>query len=105
MDVYLKVHVMDEEPVKVVYCCCPRDEDQELRRDLAKQIDRIPGVQVWHDGEIPAGIDRAKCIDDHLNYADIILLLVSPDFLNYFIDDVINNIMERQRRDNIHVIP
>jgi TIR domain len=38
-------------------------------------------IRVWYDHAIPAGTEWASQIDEHLNSAQIILLLISPDFL------------------------
>lgn len=38
-------------------------------------------IELWHAQRIPAGADWANEIDEHLDEADIILLLVSADFL------------------------
>ncbi|MEH2146078.1 hypothetical protein [Nostoc sp.] len=38
-------------------------------------------IEAWHDREISAGSEWANAIDDNLNVADIILLLVSANFL------------------------
>ena len=39
-------------------------------------------VHSWHDRKISAGDDFNKTIDKYLDSADLILLLISPDFLN-----------------------
>lgn len=43
--------------------------------------ERIGLVNAWHDGEIQAGSDRKEAIAKALNEAEIILLLISADFL------------------------
>ena len=39
-------------------------------------------ISEWHDQKIMAGEDFQKSIDDHLEKADIVCLLISPDFLD-----------------------
>jgi hypothetical protein len=39
-------------------------------------------IDVWYDGEISAGTEWAQEIKMHLNDAKVILLLISPDFIN-----------------------
>jgi hypothetical protein len=59
-------------------------QDECLRDKLAAQLsilERQGAIATWHEREILAGAERAKEIDAHLNSADIILLLVSADFL------------------------
>lgn len=59
--------------------------DKALRAAFAKSMSvwvRKKIVRIWHDGRIAAGDNWALHIDEHLNSADIIVLLVSPDFLS-----------------------
>jgi hypothetical protein len=59
-------------------------KDEELRDDLEKQLSllRWRGIITgWHDRRITAGQVLANEIDTHLNTAQIILLLISPDFM------------------------
>ncbi|WP_437553969.1 AAA family ATPase [Sorangium sp. So ce367] len=85
-------------------------EDKALRKELEKHIAplRRDGLlQVWHDGLVIAGEDGARQIDQHLDEADVILLLVSPDFLAS--DDCVRRQMPRalarHRADQARVIP
>jgi hypothetical protein len=39
-------------------------------------------INVWHDGDISAGTEWEQEIKEYLNKAHIILLLISPDFIN-----------------------
>lgn len=58
--------------------------DEELRRHLdvhLTSLQRQRIVDVWHDRRIGAGEDFASAIDAALASAQIILLLVSPDFI------------------------
>jgi tetratricopeptide (TPR) repeat protein len=60
-------------------------EDQAFRDLLGKHLAslaRIGFVTQWYDGNIRAGAQWAEEIYQHLNTADIILLLVSPDFMH-----------------------
>ena|ERR1035438_1179828 len=59
-------------------------QDEELRNELEKSLSllRRGGLIVgWHDRRIGAGDQWAKEIDAHVRSADIILLLISADFL------------------------
>jgi tetratricopeptide (TPR) repeat protein len=57
-------------------------EDEQLRDDLAKHLAALAGVTTsWYDRHISAGAPWAAEIDARLAAADIILLLVSADFL------------------------
>lgn len=60
-------------------------EDEELRNGLSKHLkplERQGKVETWYDKKIAPGIDWRSELDSQLNSADIILLLVSVDFVN-----------------------
>lgn len=61
----------------------------------------------WHARKIPAGATRQQEIDEHLNHADIILLLISPDFLasDYCYEYEMQRALERYRVEQTRVIP
>jgi tetratricopeptide (TPR) repeat protein len=59
-------------------------EDEALWQKLEAQLAilRKQGlIEIWDKGDIAAGADRTRAIDTRLEAADIILLLISPDFL------------------------
>ncbi|MFN0191051.1 MAG: toll/interleukin-1 receptor domain-containing protein [Aestuariivirga sp.] len=59
-------------------------KDEELRNQLEVQLAMLKReglVEVWHDRRMLAGDRLDWTIDENLNSADIILLLLSPDFL------------------------
>lgn len=59
-------------------------EDEMLRQELAKHLALLKRqglIRAWYDQEIPAGGSRREEIEAHLQTADIIVLLVSPDFI------------------------
>jgi hypothetical protein len=59
--------------------------DEALRDQLEKQLSLLKRqgiIEVWHDRRIGAGQDFGKEIDHHVETDDIILLLVSADFLD-----------------------
>jgi hypothetical protein len=73
---------MPQESVKLFISYCHRDEI--LRQQLDKHLAPLKGqkvVEAWHDRQIRAGEEWANQIDANLYKADIILLLVSPDFV------------------------
>ncbi len=60
-------------------------KDEILRDELAKHLSllqRDGTISTWHDRKITAGSEWANEIDKNLNTADLILLLISSDFLN-----------------------
>ena len=58
--------------------------DEALRNELEKHLAgllRQGVITTWHDRRIGPGEDLHGRIDEQLNTADIVLLLVSADFL------------------------
>ncbi len=64
-------------------------------------------IRLWHDGEIAAGQERHSAIYEHLESAGIILLLVSPDFVNsdFCWDIEMKRALERHDSEEARVIP
>jgi tetratricopeptide (TPR) repeat protein len=94
--------------VEVFYAYSHRDE--RLRNRLASHLSilrRNSVITDWHDRRIGAGMEWKGQIDEHLNTARIILLLVSADFLasDYCIDVEMKRAMERHELREARVIP
>lgn len=84
--------------------------DEALRDELAKHLSilRRQGIiDAWYDRQIPVGTEWAGEIDSHLNSAQIILLLISSDFLasDYCYDIELKRAMERHEAGTACVIP
>ncbi len=64
-------------------------------------------IETWHDRRIGAGQELGQAIDDHINTDDIILLLVSPDFMasDYCYDIEMKRALERHDAGEAIVIP
>jgi hypothetical protein len=64
-------------------------------------------IEVWDDGHISPGTDWEMEIKEHLNTAQIILLLVSSDFMasSYCYDVEMQRALERHERGQARVIP
>ena len=64
-------------------------------------------ISSWHDHKIIAGTEWVGEIDAHLNTAQIILLLISADFLasTYCYDIEVKRAMERHNAGEARVIP
>ena len=85
-------------------------KDEELRDQLENHLAMLKREGVisgWHDRRISAGQEWDGEIDDHLNSVEIILLLVSSDFLasNYCYDIEVKRAMERHEAGEARVIP
>ena len=84
--------------------------DEALRNELEKHLSvlrREDVITTWHDRRIGAGEELHGQINDQLNSADIVLLLVSADFLasDYCYDVEMIRAMERHERGEARVIP
>jgi hypothetical protein len=69
-------------PVTLFYSYSHRDED--LRNELdghLKILERRGMVQAWYDRKIVPGQARDQEIDERLRNAELVLLLVSKDFV------------------------
>ena len=95
-------------PIEIFYSYSHRDE--ELRDELEKHLSilkRKGVIQGWHDRRIGAGKEWEGEINTHLNTADVILLLISADFLasDYCYDVEMRRAMERHEAGEACVIP
>ncbi len=84
--------------------------DEALRNQLEihlSSLKRQGVISAWHDRRILAGTEFDKAIDRNLEIADIVLLLVSPDFIasDYCYEREVNRAMQRHSEGNARVIP
>ena len=84
--------------------------DEDLRNELEKNLAMLKRegvIQAWHDRKILAGDEFDSAIDNNLIAADVVLLLISPDFLasRYCYDIEVRRAMERHDRGECRVIP
>lgn len=94
-------------PLRLFYSYSHMDES--LRDELEKQLTMLKRQAViaeWHDRKISAGIEWKGQIDEHLESSDIILLLLSPDFLasDYCYDVEATRALERHESGSVRVI-
>jgi TIR domain len=85
-------------------------EDKTLRNKLEKHLKLLQReglITTWHDQDITAGEEWKNEIDIHLESANIILLLISADFLdsNYCYDIEMKRALERHDCHEVRVIP
>jgi hypothetical protein len=97
-----------QKPLNLFYSYAHKDET--LRNILAKYLWslRQEGViKEWHDRDIRAGEKWDDKIDEHLESADIILLLISVDFMNsgYIWGKELTRALERHNTGEASVIP
>ncbi|MBL8597374.1 MAG: toll/interleukin-1 receptor domain-containing protein [Devosia sp.] len=84
--------------------------DEGLRDQLEKHLTmlrRQGAIETWHDRRIAGGEDFATAIDQNLEDADVVLLLVSPDFLasEYCYEREMLRAIERHEKGSAVVIP
>lgn len=94
--------------IKIFYCYA--HEDRMLRDELEKHLSplkRLGRITEWHDRAIQAGMEWEREIATYLNSADIILLLVSPDFIHsdYSYGVEMQQALQRHERREAYVIP
>lgn len=85
-------------------------EDEQYRNDLIAHLANLRNqgiIQNWYDGDIVPGTEWEAQILTHLATAQIILLLVSSDFMNSdFCDSVeLKQAIARHNADQARVIP
>lgn len=94
--------------VKIVICYAREDEAllKKLKAHL-KPLQRQGLIEVWHDRDISAGTPWEQEIAKQLNNAQIILLLISPDFMDsdYCYGIEMQEAMKRHELGEARVIP
>jgi tetratricopeptide (TPR) repeat protein len=85
-------------------------EDDTLREEFLKSLSQLQREHLigdWHDRQLTGGTDFAAQIDERLNSARIIVLLVSPDFLasHYCYDIEMKRALERNDAGEARVVP
>jgi hypothetical protein len=98
----------DSRPIGIFYSYSHRDE--YLRNELDKHLSMLKrsGIIVgWHDRRIAPGAEWSGEIDKHLEASNVILLLVSSDFLasDYCYEIEMKRAMERHAQGAARVIP
>ncbi|MCA0239176.1 MAG: TIR domain-containing protein [Bacteroidetes bacterium] len=85
-------------------------EDRDHKNDLFKWLNALnwkDKVDIWEDEQMGAGADLDKTVKQHLAEADIIILLVSIDFLNskYIKEVEFARAKERHDKNEALIIP
>src|SRR6266496_3118634 len=102
---------MDSQLTKVIKLfCCYAHKDKRLRDELEKHLSLLNHqgfISTWSDQEVLPGEEWKQAIDTKLREADIVLLLVSPDFMrsDYCYSIEMQQALERHTRGEICVIP
>lgn len=96
--------------VKVVLSCSPSPKDKSLKEMLLTHLslmERHGFIKIWEDQQIVAGSLRNEEIIKHFNEADIIICLISPDFINsnHCYEFEMQYALERRKMGKVEVIP
>jgi hypothetical protein len=78
------VMLLQEDRMAVEVFISYAHKDRKLRDELATHLSNLRNQGVisdWYDGDIPPGTEWKTQIMDHLKTAQIILLLISADFM------------------------
>jgi hypothetical protein len=99
---------MQKEAVKVFFSYAHRDE--VFRDEMANHLSILQRqgiISSWYDRRIEPGTEWAREIDRYINSAEIILLLVSPDFIasDYCYELELKRALERHEAGDARVIP
>ena len=99
-----------EKPAEIRIFCSYSDEDRSLQEGLEKHLSSLVrggGVVTWNKHKVTAGQERQREIDNQLKRADLILLLISANFISSddcYAGDLVNA-LQRYHIDRIRVIP
>ncbi|MDZ7962583.1 MAG: toll/interleukin-1 receptor domain-containing protein [Aulosira sp. DedQUE10] len=96
--------------IELFYCCSDSEQDEQMRQKLEDHLSILKRQNViagWHKGMISPGKEWESEIDTHLKSADIILLLISSDFIasDYYWEVVIKQALQRHKAKQARVIP
>jgi tetratricopeptide (TPR) repeat protein len=95
-------------PVNTFFCYTHKDAPlvDQLETHL-RPLQRQGLINMWYDREITAGSEWKHAIDRHLNMAQIILLMISPDFMNsdYAYSIEMQQALARHKHGEAIVIP
>ncbi len=90
--------------------CSYAHADEEWRQKLEMHLSLLiheGTIELWYDRKIRPGTDWAREIDDHLNGAELILLLISSKFMNsYYCQGIeMKRALERHHAGIAYVVP
>jgi cellulose biosynthesis protein BcsQ len=99
---------MRKQPIRVFFSYSHRDRPlvDELLLHLSPLVQEGL-IEDWSERIIPPGSGWREAIDAHLQQAEVVVLLVSADFLasDYIRSSEMSLVLERQRRAEVLVVP
>jgi internalin A len=109
---YMSQHLLsdsNQRPLRVFFSYSHKDEEYRDQLDVHFAMLRNRGlVETWHDRKIIPGEEWDDTIKQQLQEADLVLLMISADFLhsNYIMNEELKILRERhQRGDHFYTIP
>ena len=96
------------EPIKIFYCYAPQDKKYRDKLETHLMIlKRLGQITLRLNREILAGTDWKHVQDERFQMADLILLLVSPDFIasDYHYGIEMHHALEKHEAGNVWVTP
>lgn len=101
---------MPEQRRPITGFCSYSHQDDALREQLDRHLASLKReglIDVWHDRRIPPGAEWKGQIDQNLETAELILLLVSADFLHsdYCTDIEARRALQRHAAGQARVVP
>jgi internalin A len=97
-----------QSPLRLFYSYSHKDEEHQAELEIHLSLLKRKGLlETWSDRKITAGQEWAGEIDQELERANIILLLISSDFIasNYCYDIEMKRALERHKTKEARVIP
>jgi tetratricopeptide (TPR) repeat protein len=100
--------------VRLFYCYAHGSDGKNIDSGMLDRIDRDTrqlqrqyGIVGWSDRQIPIGADWEQRIFSEIDFADIILLLLSPDFISsdYCMEKELPRALHKQQNNSALVIP
>jgi tetratricopeptide (TPR) repeat protein len=96
------------EELEIFYCYAR--EDDALRKELEIHLSglkRTYHLKHWHDSEINPGEQWEQTINEHLDTADLIFVLISPHFLasEYCYGKEMQRALERSKQGTCRIVP
>jgi AAA-like domain/TIR domain len=93
----------------VKVCLLYSRRDDELFQEFCTHLNGLQNkgmIDLWSDREIMAGAERSREIKKNLEQAELVLLLVSADFLEFCCDSPeMNLLLTRHQSQTVQVIP
>jgi formylglycine-generating enzyme required for sulfatase activity len=96
-----------QQPIEVFFSYSRKDKELRDELDTHLALLKRRGVTTWHDCQIVAGSEWEEEINRRIRTADIILLLISSDFIasNYCYEKELPDILKRHEAREAYVIP